>query len=113
MGCRSSEASALQWRNISEDCRQITFEQAVILTENGRRIRKGLETQSSRKFPCNDSLEDLLLSIRSESPRAEDLVFPSPTGKPVDLNNFRQWLHGDWQNEPQSQNKGHGEEHSC
>ncbi|MEM9092589.1 MAG: tyrosine-type recombinase/integrase [Cyanobacteria bacterium P01_F01_bin.53] len=88
-GCRSSEASALQWRNISEDCRQITFDQAVILTENGRRIRKGLKTQSSRTFPCNDSLHKLLLSIRPESPRAEDLVFPSPKGKPTNLNNFR------------------------
>lgn len=88
-GYRSSEASALQWRNVSEDCRLITFDQAIIKTENGRRIRKGLKTQLSRKFPCNDSLQDLLLSIRPESYRPEDWVFPSPTGKPINLNNFR------------------------
>jgi integrase len=88
-GCRPSEVSALQWRNISDDCRQITFDQAIIRTDNGRRIKKGLKTQISRKFPCNDSLKTLLLSIRPESPRAEDLVFPSPAGKPIDLNNFR------------------------
>ncbi|MGD1865720.1 MAG: Arm DNA-binding domain-containing protein [Phormidesmis sp.] len=88
-GCRSSEASALQWRNISEDCRQITFDQAIIKTENGRRVRKGLKTQASRRFPCNDSLRELLLSIRPQLYCPQDWVFPSPTGKPIELNNFR------------------------
>ena len=88
-GCRSSEASALQWRNVSEDCRLITFDQAIIKTENGRRIRKGLKTQLSRNFPCNDSLRELLLSIRPEPYRPKDWVFPSHTGKPINLNNFR------------------------
>ncbi|MEM9004753.1 MAG: tyrosine-type recombinase/integrase [Cyanobacteria bacterium P01_F01_bin.86] len=88
-GCRSSEASALQWKNISQDCEKITFDQALILTETGRRIRKGLKTQKSRTFPCNQSLRRLLLSIRPERPAPDDLVFPSPNGKPVNLSNFR------------------------
>ena len=88
-GCRSSEASALQWKNVSEDCKQITFDQAIILTDNGRRIRKGLKTQASRVFPCNESLKNLLLSIRPESAKPRDLVFPSPGGKPINLGNFR------------------------
>lgn len=88
-GCRSSEASALQWKNISQGCAQITFDQAIILTDNGMRIRKGLKTQASRNFPCNKSLRTLLRSIRPKSPRLEDMVFPSPSGKPVNLSNFR------------------------
>ncbi len=88
-GCRSSEASALQWKNISQDCAQITFDQAIILTDNGMRIRKGLKTQASRNFPCNESLRTLLRSVRPEFPRSDDMVFPSPSGKPVNLSNFR------------------------
>lgn len=84
-GCRSSEASALQWKNICQDCGKITFDQALILTDNGRRIRKGLKTQASRMFPCNESLRNLLLSIRPDHPNPEELVFPSPSGKPVNL----------------------------
>ena len=71
------------------DFRQITFEQAVIGTDSGKRIRKGLKTQERRKFPCNDKLQNLLRSIEPEDVTIEALVFPSPTGKSVDLNNFR------------------------
>ncbi|MEO0535899.1 MAG: DUF3596 domain-containing protein [Cyanobacteria bacterium P01_A01_bin.123] len=88
-GCRPSEAVALQWKHISKDFRQITFEQAVIGTDSGKRIRKGLKTQERRKFPCNDKLQNLLRSIEPEDVTIEALVFPSPTGKSVDLNNFR------------------------
>ncbi len=88
-GCRPSEAAALQWQNISQDCKQVTFSQAVILTETGKRIRKGLKTQEQRKFPCNESLRALLRSIKPKECNAETLVFPSPKNKPIDLNNFR------------------------
>ena len=53
-GCRSSEASALQWRNISEDCRLVTFDQAIIKTENGRQgyfiLKRDLS--KSRPYPA-------------------------------------------------------------
>ena len=88
-GCRPSEAIALQWKHISKDFRFISFEQAVIGTDSGRRIRAGLKTQEKRKFPCNESLKLLLQSIKPEQAMPEDLIFPSPTGKPIDLNNFR------------------------
>lgn len=88
-GCRPSEAVALQWKHISEDFRQITFEQVIIGTDSGRQIRPGLKTQKRRKFPCNDSLKALLQSIKPEDATLESLVFPSPEGKPIDLNNFR------------------------
>jgi len=88
-GCRPSEAAALQWQNISHDFKQISFSQAIIMTETGRRIRKGLKTQEQRVFPCNPSLQKLLRSIKPEDATPETLVFPSPKNKPIDINNFR------------------------
>lgn len=88
-GCRPSEAVALQWKHIAEDCSQIVFEQALISTGSGRKVRKGLKTQERRRFPCNEKLRNLLRSIKPENANGEDLVFPSPEGKPIDFNNFR------------------------
>ena len=88
-GCRPSEASALQWKHISRDFRQISFQQATIRTNAGVKIREGLKTQERRRFPCNESLQTLLQSIKPEDADGEDLVFPSPERKPIDLNNFR------------------------
>lgn len=88
-GCRPSEAIALQWKHISNDFRQITFEQVMIATDSGKKIRPGLKTQERRKFPCNDSLQDLLRFIKPEGCLPDSLVFPSPEGGSIDLNNFR------------------------
>lgn len=84
-GCRPAEAIALEWRNISTDYRLITFEQVVIDTDTGKRVRQGLKTQDRRRFPCNDSLHNLLKS----RVRTSVLVFPSPTGKHIVLGNLR------------------------
>ncbi|MBD2256902.1 site-specific integrase [Pseudanabaena sp. FACHB-2040] len=88
-GCRPSEAVALQWKHVAEDCSQVVFEQALIGTDSGRKVRKGLKTQERRRFPCNEKLRNLLRSIKPENVNGEDLVFPSPEGKPIDFNNFR------------------------
>lgn len=88
-GCRPSEAIALQWKHIASDFKHVSFEQAVIGTDTGRQIRKGLKTQERRRFPCNDLLTALLKSIKPKDATPETLVFPSPEGKPIDLNNFR------------------------
>lgn len=84
-GCRPAEAIALEWRNISADFRLITFEQVVIDTDTGKRVRQGLKTQERRRFPCNDTLHDLLKS----RVRTSVLVFPSPSGKHIVLGNLR------------------------
>lgn len=88
-GCRPSEAIALQWKHISADFKYITFEQAVINTDSGKQFREGLKTQERRRFPCNESLRTMLKSIKPQDATPESLVFPSPEGKTVDLNNFR------------------------
>jgi integrase len=67
----------------------ITFEQVVIRTKAGMKIRKGLKTQERRKFPCNASLQSMLKELKPEDAKPEDLVFPSPDNKSIDLNNFR------------------------
>lgn len=84
-GCRTGEAIALQWKHISNDCKIITFSE----TFNGHfKIRKDTKTHKSRKFPCNDKLQTLLLSIRPHDFSSDDLVFPSPTGKEINAQNF-------------------------
>ncbi len=88
-GCRPSEAVALQWKHISNDFRQISFEQALIRTDSGKKIRKGLKTQERRKFPCNDSLVQLLKNIKPDGCSPDTLIFAGPRGKHIDTNNFR------------------------
>ncbi len=88
-GCRPSEAVALQWKHISNDFRLISFEQALIEEEGGRMVRKGLKTQERRKFPCNESLQAFLRSIKPDGCRPDALVFPSIEGKHINTNNIR------------------------
>jgi integrase len=88
-GCRPSEAIALQWKHVSADSRLVIFEQCAVLSDRGIVTRKGLKTQENRKFPCNDSLHELLKSIRPEDVVATALLFPSPEGKMIDFHNFR------------------------
>ncbi len=89
-GARPSEVIALQWKHISSDFRFISFEQALINSANGRGVREGLKTQERRRFPCNNSLQELLKSIKPVDRKPESLVFPSPEGNTwIDTNNFR------------------------
>ncbi len=86
-GCRTSEAVGLQWKHVSGDLTTIHFEEAVV---DGH--RKGPKTRK-RKFPCDEKLRDLLLSLRPENPVLESSVFVSPRGKLIDSHNFlnRAW----------------------
>lgn len=88
-GCRHSEALALQWKHVSPDLTSITFEQAVIDTIHGHAVRQGLKTQERRRFPCNESLRNLLKSIRSEGTDPEDYLFPGVRGGILNINAFR------------------------
>lgn len=80
----------MQWKHISKDFRLITFEQALIKGEDGKRSRKSLKTQERRRFPCNNKLQAILHQvIRPEECDPESLVFPSPEGTYIDTDNFR------------------------
>lgn len=86
-GCRTSEAIGLQWKHVSNDLSIILFEEAVV---DGH--RKGLKTRK-RKFPGDEKLRELLLSLRPDNPIPDSPVFVSPRGKLIDAHNFlnRAW----------------------
>lgn len=76
-GARTGESIALTWGNISPDCRVITFSESY---DGATKIRKSTKTGKTRKFPCNEPLQKLLLFIRPETPVPNAQVFYSPTG---------------------------------
>jgi integrase len=92
-GCRPSEAIALQWSKISSDFKTITFDQAVIVSENGLVLKKGLKTQLRREFPCNQGMQQFLKRIQPEAISSDRFIFPSPEDKFIDFHNFanRAW----------------------
>lgn len=91
-GCRPSEGIGLTWGQINSDCSKIVFNQAIV-TNYGKTIpvqgSKNHRFHKHRTLPCGKKLRELLLSIRPETPDPKALVFPSPNGKAVNQNNFR------------------------
>ena len=87
-GCRTSEAIGLTWNHINSNLTLITFSEAVV---EGN--RKDTKTYQSRKFPINQSLKELLLSIKPSSPNTDIPVFKAPKGGLIDAHNFlnRAW----------------------
>lgn len=85
-GCRTSEAIALRWQHINSDCSKITFSDALV-NVSSKMIRKGLKTQDKRTFPCNTSLQNLLLKIRPENYETEASVF-TVNGKEINAHTF-------------------------
>lgn len=87
-GCRTGEAIGLQWQHISPDLSVITFSEAVVLG-----IRKDTKTHSSRRFPINARLKNLLLEIKPPQFSSNDPVFVSEKGCLIDSHNFlnRAW----------------------
>ena len=85
-GCRTSEAIALRWQHIDRDCSKITFSDALV-NVSSKVIRKGLKTQDKRTFPCNASLQNLLLKIRPENYQPEASVFTF-NGKDINAHTF-------------------------
>jgi integrase len=92
-GCRPSEAVGIQWQDIVDNFSKITFRRGLV-----RSSKKLIHTERSknnriRTFPCSQKLQELLESIKPETAKPDDLVFPSPTGKAIHYNNFsrRAW----------------------
>lgn len=86
-GCRPSEAIGLQWKHIKED--RILFQQSVVDGGESLVLKRGLKTQDYRYFPINSQLRAILDAVKPENVDLEDFVFPSPTGKHIDIGNFR------------------------
>lgn len=81
-GCRPEDAIALTWNDIKQD--KITFSKAY---SSG--VLKGSKTGVIRTFPINSQLKEFLERRKTNNPNSHDsLIFPSPTGKYIDLHNF-------------------------
>ena len=89
-GCRPGEASALQWKHLSDDCSVIWIGES--LTRDGE--RKPTKTNRSRRFrlPLRVSA---MLKVRYVGQSPDVLVFPAPRGGRIDDHNFctRAWVH--------------------
>lgn len=87
-GCRTSEAVGLTWGKVSLDLEQIVFSEAIV---NGH--VKGTKTGKTRIFPVNDQLQSLLLEIRPNQYKADQIIFISPEGMAINAHNFlmRAW----------------------
>lgn len=101
-GCRTGEAIALRWKHISKDCSSITFCESF---DSNLGILKDTKTRKSRRFPCNSSLKEFLLSLKVSTcgednleVKPEDLVFTSTSGKQINNHHFtnRVWRGGTW-----------------
>jgi integrase len=92
-GVRTGEAIALQWRHVDFEYRQIKICESLSLDRSGngyQRVRKGTKTDTVRYLPLAGSLNDLLRSIEPIPPDPDALVFPLPSGKPIDPGRFRE-----------------------
>jgi integrase len=90
-GCRPSEATGLQWGDISEDCKVITFCHVYC---SKTKEEKGLKTKrygkKKRKFCCGERLQNLLKEMRKKqgNPNSKSKVFLSREGNPVNWQTF-------------------------
>jgi integrase len=91
-GCRPSEGIGLEWTQINDACTQIKFDRSIVRVGNTVVRNRKSKTNKTRKFDCQPELTDLLLA-RKKYRSANDLVFPSPSGKPIHYCNFsrRAW----------------------
>ncbi|NEP58443.1 MAG: tyrosine-type recombinase/integrase [Symploca sp. SIO2G7] len=83
-GCRISEAIGLRWKQCKPDCTGCWISETLT-----RGIRKETKTGRDRYLPLTPHLTQVLLNRKDDSAQAEDLVFTTPQGNPIDDHNFR------------------------
>lgn len=83
VGCRPSEAIALQWKHVKGE--KIHFMQK--LTASGE-IELGTKTEERRSITMNSKIKTILDSINAEFKKPEDLIFPAKKGGFIDWHNF-------------------------
>jgi integrase len=89
-GARPSEVVCLTWDDI--DTRFIHFNKRMVETENGKIIDQGLKTEDKRRFPLNNLIRSILQNQKDRN-LPGNLVFPSPKGLMIHIQNFsrRAW----------------------
>lgn len=93
-GMRTSEVIGLQWKDIDLEGRSLNISKSLTSpTRDSKRIRKDTKAGVSRNFPLSGRLLEILQARDANTHDPNDLIFTSPTGKPIDDHNFsqRQW----------------------
>ena len=85
-GCRTGEARALQWNDVSADCSRIEIRASM----NDRGKRKGTKTHKNRTLVCSESVRNLLKELKAWE--TQTYIFVS-NGKPIN----HRTLDGRWQ----------------
>lgn len=70
-GCRTGEARALQWNDISSDCSRIEVRSSM----NDRGKRKGTKTHKNRTLVCSEPVKKLLIQMRGQRNASVAYVF--------------------------------------
>jgi len=78
-GCRTGEAIALRWKNITDN--YIYFCESISFVRGNHIHREGTKTKASRGFPRKDPmLNRLLKQLKPERVNPDDFVFQDPNG---------------------------------
>jgi integrase len=95
LGFRPSELIGLQWKHVDLEGCNIVIAESLSRGPDGKsasyaRQRKTTKTRDVRTLPLGPDQVQILLRQRQQFPGAKsnDLVFPSPTGRAIDDNNF-------------------------
>lgn len=83
-GCRTAEGIGLRWGHVADDCSSVWIGESL-----SRGVRKATKTNKARTISLTSRLQVMLQERRPARPKADDLVFTTPTGKPIDDHNFR------------------------
>lgn len=91
-GVRNAEAIGLRVKHIDSTRKLIYIKEVLARTLTSsaakNRVRKSTKNEKERILPLTDDLYQVLLPVINGK-AAEDLVFPSPSGKPLDDHNFQ------------------------
>jgi integrase len=88
-GLRLGEATALQYKHFSDDFKFLWVGEAF---SDGK--RKATKTNKSRRFQLSPTMTEMLRDRHQRmQSQPDDLVFPAPSGKPINTPNFgrRAW----------------------
>ncbi|AFY61802.1 tyrosine-type recombinase/integrase [Synechococcus sp. PCC 6312] len=85
-GARLGEVAALRWKHLSSDFSLAWIGETISRGNH----RKSTKTGKSREVILSPGLVAMLQSLHEKrKPKPDDLIFPSPKGKPMDDKNFR------------------------